>query len=60
MLLYKEDSSLIFKYYDIYNDDIQNSTNLCNSNNINNNGINKKDNISKESYFTIEDIKKSK
>jgi len=60
MLLYKEDSSLIFKYYDIYNDDIQNSTNLCNSNNINNKGINKKDNISKESYFTIEDIKKSK
>ena len=60
MLLYKEDSSLIFKYYDIYNDDIQNSTNLYNSNNINNNGINKKDNISKESYFTIEDIKKSK
>lgn len=54
MLLYKEDYSLLFKYYNLYEDNIQN---LSSKDNCNNN--NKKDKISRESYFTIEDIKKS-
>lgn len=66
MLLHKEDPTLIFKYYNLNEENIQNSiiSNNNNSNNISITNINnnsKKDNkFSRESYFTIEDIKKSK